>query len=93
MPSGLLRKKFLGEISGLAQAKPLYKTDRTFQVWDEGTQPKQILTDDMMWQKINYIHDNPVRRGYVDHPEDWRYSSARDYIGTKGIIPVSIFSS
>ena len=33
----------------------------------------------MLRQKIVYIHNNPVRRGYVDAPEHWRYSSARNY--------------
>ena len=44
----------------------------------------------MMQQKIDYIHYNPVRKGYVDKPEDWRYSSARDYTGQSGLVPVVI---
>ena len=34
-----------------------------------------------MHQKIEYIHHNPVKRGYVDLAEYWRYSSARNYLG------------
>jgi hypothetical protein len=34
----------------------------------------------MLFQKIEYIHYNPVKRGYVDEPEYWRYSSARNYL-------------
>ncbi|MBN2448608.1 MAG: hypothetical protein JXO22_17920 [Phycisphaerae bacterium] len=30
-------------------------------------------------EKINYLHDNPVRRGLVPRPQDWRWSSARHY--------------
>ena len=37
---------------------------------------------------IEYIHYNPVKRGYVDKPEHWRYSSSRDYIGLKGLVAV-----
>jgi putative transposase len=44
----------------------------------------------MMEQKIAYIHHNPVRRGYVDYPELWRYSSARDYAGIEGLLPVEM---
>ncbi len=33
----------------------------------------------MYAQKAEYIHYNPVRRGYVDQPEHWNYSSARNY--------------
>ncbi len=42
----------------------------------------------MMRQKIEYVHNNPVKRGYVDEAEHWRYSSARDYAGVKGLIDV-----
>jgi len=31
---------------------------------------------------------NPVKRGYVDQPEHWPYSSARNYLGLPGLIPV-----
>jgi len=43
----------------------------------------------MMVQKIEYIHNNPVRRGYVDEPQHWRYSSASNYAGTGGLIEVT----
>lgn len=40
-------------------------------------------------QKIDYIHNNPVQRGYVEHLAHWRYSSARDYLtGEEGLLPV-----
>jgi hypothetical protein len=35
----------------------------------------------MVNQKINYIHDNPVRAGFVSQPEEYKYSSARSYSG------------
>jgi hypothetical protein len=37
-------------------------------------------------EKINYIHNNPVAEGLVYKPEDYVYSSARDYCGEKGIL-------
>ena len=37
------------------------------------------------WQTL-YLHHNPVRIGVVEQPEDWVYSSARDYAGGKGLI-------
>jgi hypothetical protein len=42
----------------------------------------------VMRQKLDYIHHNPVKRGYVDLPEHWRWSSARDYAGMPGLIAV-----
>jgi hypothetical protein len=42
----------------------------------------------MMRQKLDYIHQNLVKRGYIDQPEHWRYSSARNYAGQEGLIEV-----
>ena len=32
------------------------------------------------WEKVEYIHLNPVRRGLVARPEDWTWSSAAEYL-------------
>ncbi len=60
--------------------KKKYKTQSKHQVWQEGVHPQLISNGDMFNQKIEYIHYNPVKRGYVDLPEHWRYSSARNYL-------------
>jgi len=72
----------------LAFYKKAHKTHTEYQVWQEGFQPKLILNEKMMIEKINYIHQNPVKRGYVDECKHWRYSSARDYEGLKGLINI-----
>ncbi len=64
--------------------KKKHKTDRTYQVWEEGSHPQLIQNDEMLIQKLDYIHQNPVKRGYVDEPVHWRYSSARNYAGNSG---------
>ncbi len=61
-----------------------------FAFWREGSHPVCIEGAEMMKAKTEYVHNNPVRRGYVDHPADWRYSSARDYEGKAGLVPVCI---
>ena len=65
-----------------------HKTESVFQFWQEGNEPKEIQGDEMMWQKLEYTHNNPVKRGYVDDPLHWRYSSARNYAGRPGLIEV-----
>jgi REP element-mobilizing transposase RayT len=65
-----------------------HKTQSEYQLWQEGSQPKQIQDREMIWQKLEYMHDNPVRRGYVDDPLHWRYTSARNYAGQPGLIDV-----
>jgi putative transposase len=72
----------------LSATKLNHKTESTYQVWQEGSHPQQIQSDDMMWQKIEYIHNNPVLRGFVDDPLHWRWSSARNYAKQPGLIEV-----
>jgi putative transposase len=62
------------------------KTRSDYQVWQEGFHPQQIVSEEMLRQKIDYLHHNPVRAGVVDRPENWVYSSAGDYGGEKGLI-------
>jgi REP element-mobilizing transposase RayT len=69
--------------------KSHHKVDRAHQLWQEGNQPKQILSDSMMLQKLEYIHMNPVKRGFVDEAVHWRYSSARNYAGMPGLLNVT----
>jgi len=66
------------------------RSDRSHQLWQAGTHPQELQNEAMMRQKLEYIHLNPVRRGYVDRPEDWRYSSARNYAGLEALLPVSL---
>ncbi|MFH1140034.1 MAG: transposase [Pseudomonadota bacterium] len=72
----------------LENLKRQYKTDSTYQVWEEGSHPQIIADETILRQKLEYIHFNPVKRGYVDLPEHWRYSSARNYAGQEGLIEV-----
>jgi len=60
--------------------KKAYKKGSEYQVWQEGFHPQLIMSEKVMLQKIEYIHNNPVKRGLVDNQEHWRYSSARNYI-------------
>ena len=53
-----------------------------------GSSAEMVISDVVMRQKLDYIHYNPVKRGYVDLPEPWRYSSARNYAGTEGLIEI-----
>jgi REP element-mobilizing transposase RayT len=50
--------------------------DGRYEFWSRTNMPKAIGNEDSLIQKINYIHENPVRRQYVKNPEDWMWSSA-----------------
>ena len=69
--------------------KKAHKKDREYQFWQEGVHPEMIQNTQMMLQKVEYIHQNPVKRGYVDKAEHWRYSSARNYMGDVGLLEVN----
>lgn len=68
--------------------KRAHKIESDHQVWQEGSHPQQVTSDEMLLQKLEYIHNNPVKRGYVDDPTHWRYSSARNYARQPGLIDV-----
>jgi len=62
------------------------KSESDRQFWQEGFHP-QVLTDDVtIDQKLDYLHNNPVKRGLVAAPEHWRYSSAHEWL--TGAVPV-----
>jgi len=74
----------------LALHKLAHRSDRDYQFWQEGVHPEQIHSQEMYEQKIRYIHYNPVRRGYVDEPEHWRYSSARNYANLEAVLDLDL---
>jgi putative transposase len=51
-----------------------------FKVWQKGFHPITIETDWFYEEKLDYIHNNPVRKGLVEIAEQWTYSSARNYL-------------
>jgi putative transposase len=55
---------------------PLFKGEKSCELWKYDNQPKLIESEKFFVQKVNYIHDNPVRKGYVERPEYWKWSSA-----------------
>jgi putative transposase len=76
-------------LQGLEYHKARHKTDRLFQFWQEGSQPKVIETEATLRQKLEYIHNNPVKRGYVSDATHWRYSSARNYARMESLVDVA----
>ena len=60
------------------------------QFWQQDNHPIELYNNKMIEQKLNYTHNNPVKSGFVEKPEDYVYSSARDYAGIKGLIGIEI---
>jgi REP element-mobilizing transposase RayT len=64
------------------------KPKQTNQVWTHENHAEEIYNPKFILQKINYIHENPVRAGIVEKAEDYLYSSARNYAGLPAEIEV-----
>ena len=77
-----------GVLAQLHTSKLAHKADREFQFWQEGSHAELIFSENVMHEKLDYIHNNPIKRGYVDRAEHWRYSSARSYAGAQGLIEI-----
>jgi REP element-mobilizing transposase RayT len=75
-------------LARLRMAKQAHKGDREYQFWQEGSHAEMIFSEQVMREKLDYIHRNPVKRGYVDQPEHWRYSSARNYLGQPSLMEI-----
>jgi REP element-mobilizing transposase RayT len=56
------------------------KKDSCWQIWKRENYSELIYSYKFFLQKANYIHKNPIKRGYVSEPEDWLYSSARNWL-------------
>jgi len=53
--------------------------DSKLAVWKEQARAVGIVSKDVLKTKIEYIHTNPVRRGLVENPVEWPWSSWRNY--------------
>ncbi|MFL5731535.1 MAG: REP-associated tyrosine transposase [Cytophagaceae bacterium] len=63
---------------------------KDFKFWQDGNEAKEIISNEFLDQKLNYIHRNPVESRIVDEPEYYIYSSAINYAGGKGLLEVII---
>ena len=58
------------------------------QFWQQHNKPIELWSPEVILQKLNYIHMNPVEAGFVTEPHYWKYSSAADYSGGKGMLEI-----
>ena len=80
------RKDWL--LRGFKNAGKSLKRITNYKVWQDGNHPKQLLDNHFIDQKLNYIHENPVEDEIVLETYHYNYSSAKDYMGDKGLLEV-----
>jgi hypothetical protein len=71
------RKEFMLDVFG--KNGKANKSNHRFQFWQHENHPILLDTIEMFEQRLTYLHENPVRSGFVLLPENWLYSSAVDY--------------
>ncbi|MGI9543892.1 MAG: hypothetical protein ACR2MX_11570 [Cyclobacteriaceae bacterium] len=70
------------------QAGERNPNNEKYQFWQQHNHPIELNYNYIIEQKLNYLHENPVKAGWVSNAEDYLYSSAIDYSGGKGLIPI-----
>jgi hypothetical protein len=48
-------------------------------LWNRRFHPFNVYTENKCREKLNYLHNNPVKRGRAKEPGDWPWSSCRFY--------------
>lgn len=61
------------------------------QFWQQHNHPIELWSNEVIDQKVNYIHNNPVESGFVTEPWHWNLSSAQNFAGQKGLIDIEEF--
>ncbi len=63
-----------------------------YQFWQQDNRPIQLSTNEMMDQRLDYIHENPVKEGLVWGSEHYPFSSAINYMGRNGLLEVELIN-
>jgi REP element-mobilizing transposase RayT len=69
------------------------KREQEYKVWQDGNQAKEIYGSKFLYEKLNYIHQNPVEDLIVENPEDYLFSSARNYAGLDNNLDVILLDN
>ena len=72
-------KRFRVEKSSILAELLVDAKDRKYQVWERNSLGIPLWSQEVFMQKLEYIHNNPVRAGLCKYSEDYKYSSARFY--------------
>ena len=82
--NGIISRRVLDHLQASGHAESLDKLrieERSdgwkYSLWQHHPDTRLLWSEQMLWQRIQYTHLNPVRAGLVDHPNDWKWSSAR----------------
>ncbi len=69
-----------------AKEAQAHTKQHSYKVWQDGNFAIESYSEKFTWIKLNYIHMNPVRAGYVRRPQHWKYSSATNYMEMESVL-------
>lgn len=75
-------------LNRFALAASQHKNKARFQFWTHENHAEYLFSPEFTRTKLNYLHNNPVRAGLVINPEDFLYSSARNYAGLESVLDI-----
>jgi putative transposase len=75
----LKQNNFTTSLAKLREAKKARRHE--YSLWDGHSNVLLITSESVFMQRVNYIHQNPVRAGLVERAEDYRWSSIRCWRG------------
>lgn len=75
-------------LSYFKKAAENLKNVKDYKFWQDGNHAEMIESNKFFDQKLNYIHNNPVDEQIVERPEDYLWSSARNYAGLSSYLKI-----
>src|SRR5205085_1677868 len=72
-----------------AYAGKIHPKNKNSKVWRDKNHAIELYTERVTWQKLNYIHRNPVVDKIVYREEDYLYSSARNYYNLPNVLEIT----
>ncbi len=82
------RKEWMLDFFKLAGEKNSNVSNMQF--WQQHNKPIELWSNKVIDQKLDYIHENPVKAGFVGEAVDWKYSSARNYAGDQMVLEIDL---
>jgi putative transposase len=83
-------RRILGRLRFQAATEPRRECHGEEHIWQRRFYDFVLWSAQKRQEKLHYIHQNPVKRGLVDKPEQWPWSSARHYLlGERGPVLVN----
>jgi REP element-mobilizing transposase RayT len=95
-------KKLINEIKNKAESRKGWLLDyfskacshlkrkQEYNIWQDGNQAKEIFSNAFLYEKLDYIHNNPVKDMIVENAWEYLYSSARNYADMDGLVDIVV---